>query len=66
MKKLHEVIEILMKYQDETIYNIVAEHDIIYLEGPRPERLSEEHKIILSNHGCVWDDALESWHMWVS
>lgn len=59
MKRLKEILEILLKYTENG--DTSAEHDTIYFYGIEPEKLSQEDAKRLEDLGCYYDESLPSW-----
>lgn len=66
MKDLHQILTILLKYtQENQVFNVSAEHDEIFLRGPKPGDLSEEDAKRLDELICTYDQDINSWHIFV-
>ena len=65
MERLLKVLQILLSYKTEensnTPWMISAEHDEIYMGGPKPISIDDEDLEKLSEYRCRWDEVYESW-----
>jgi len=60
MQKLAEGLNILLSYEVEQ-GNVSAAHEVLYVRGPPPDKLSEEHREQLKEVGWNWHDIYDSW-----
>ena len=62
MKKLIEVLQILVTYMDNSKYDDVASwRHVIYLTGPHPSTMSQEHADRLKELNARYNDVQECW-----
>ena len=66
MKKLYEILSILMKYADKnTNYDVAAHHDTILIQGTKPQHLPSEDVAKLAALNCVFYDEEDCWKVYV-
>lgn len=66
MKKLYEILSILMKYEDvNRDYDVAANHDTILLQGPKPQHLPSEDVAKLVALGAFFDDEEDCWKVYI-
>lgn len=61
MNELMEILKVLLKYDHEN--SIAAEHDVIYLTGPEPDKLTVVDRATLEKLNCFYDASYQSWTM---
>lgn len=57
--KIYEGLRILLKYQPRS--DVAAEHEMIYAGGPKPDQLSDDDRVELTNLGWAYDIQVSSW-----
>lgn len=65
---LSEIIKgllILEQYNAQQQAYFSAEHDEIYVGGPRPAKMSAEHRHLLRDTGWRYQESHEAWHRFV-
>ncbi len=62
---LIEGLNVLSKYMDEdqSDEDWSAEHDEAYFPGPSPEYMDEKDALYLDSLGFLYDESLDSWHV---
>ena len=66
MKKLQEVLQILLSYADASATgDMCSAHDELLMQGPLPEALSPEHRNRLTELRVRYDTREECWRMFL-
>lgn len=66
MKKLQEVLQILLSYADDShTGEMCSHHDELLLAGPLPADLSPEHRNRLTELRVSYDSKEECWRMFL-
>lgn len=61
IEKIREVLCILGNYYP--LGECDAQHDVLYVEGPSPDKLSEGHRLRLRELNVTYDEGLSSWQV---
>lgn len=64
-RKIHEILGILLARCEEPSPDCAADHDVIYLPGPHPDKFSQEEKAKLEELGAFWSEEVDSWKAFV-
>ena len=59
-EKLMAGFGILSRYEANPEFDF--QHDIMYVGGPHPDKLSPEDKVFLEEFGFSWDEEHDSWY----
>lgn len=60
MKDVMEGLKILLKYCPNGACD--AQHDVLYSDGPSPDKLTSDELAQLGHMFWRWDSELESWY----